>query len=111
MSTYRAVNVSAPARLAGPPDPRLAHLLRGLTLTGLVMVLLLPAAREHTQGLGWLPLWLVGMPLTAWWSLYRFRLPLGAGRQARSAAPLRRRRRGSQARRRKSSRSGLRTAA
>jgi hypothetical protein len=25
--------------------------------------------------LGWLPMWLVGMPLVAWWALLRFPLP------------------------------------
>ncbi|KAF1721564.1 hypothetical protein [Pseudoxanthomonas wuyuanensis] len=57
------------------PDPRLERWLRTAVLAGLALVLLLPVARGHSQWLGWAPLWLVGMPLAAWWSLYRFRLP------------------------------------
>ncbi len=38
-------------------------------------VLLIPAARGHHEWLGWLPLWLVGMPLSAWWSLRGFPVP------------------------------------
>jgi hypothetical protein len=44
-----------------------------------------------------MPLWLLGMPLSAWWALHRFALPRRAQMQA---VPLRRRCRGSvQARR------------
>ncbi|WP_147653505.1 hypothetical protein [Vulcaniibacterium gelatinicum] len=61
---------------APPPfDPRLDRLLRRLTLGGLLLVLLLPAARGHLPLLGWAPLWLVAMPASAWWALHRFRLP------------------------------------
>ena len=54
------------------PDPRhdrsrrpaapLHELLRGVLGVGLALVLTLPAARGHSEWLGWLPLWLVGMP-------------------------------------------------
>lgn len=72
--------------------------LRALTLLGLALVLLVPAARGHSQWLGWAPLWLVAMPAMAWWSLHRFRLPALAARRAwRQARP---RRSGAQARRR-----------
>lgn len=57
------------------PDPRLLRPLRQVALAGVAMVLVWPAARGDSHWLGWLPLWLVGMPWLAWWSLYRFRLP------------------------------------
>jgi hypothetical protein len=79
-------------------DPRLDRVLRQLLLCGLFAVLLLPAARGSSAWLGWLPLWLLAMPATAWWALHRFRLPQW---QARRDAQVRRRRRsGAQARRR-----------
>ncbi len=49
--------------------------LRNAVILGTLAVLLIPAARGSTALLGWLPLWLVGMPLAAWWSLRRFPLP------------------------------------
>lgn len=42
--------------------------LRFCVVSGALAVLLLPAARGHNVYLGWLPLWLLGMPLVAWWS-------------------------------------------
>jgi hypothetical protein len=76
-------------------DPRLERMLRRSVMLGLCVVLLLPAARGSSVWLGWLPLWLLGMPLSAWWASHRFALP----RWPRLAA-LPRRRRGQQARRR-----------
>ena len=49
--------------------------LRHAVILGALAVLLIPAARGSSEWLGWLPLWLVGMPLAAWWSLRRFPLP------------------------------------
>jgi hypothetical protein len=49
--------------------------LRHAVILGTLAVLLVPAARGSSEWLGWLPLWLVGMPLAAWWSLRRFPLP------------------------------------
>ena len=49
--------------------------LRQAVILGTLAVLLIPAARGGSEWLGWLPLWLVGMPLAAWWSLRRFPLP------------------------------------
>ena len=49
--------------------------LRHAVILGTLAVLLIPAARGSSEWLGWLPLWLVGMPLAAWWSLRRFPLP------------------------------------
>jgi len=77
-------------------DPRLDHALKQAVLIGLIAVLALPAARGHNDWLGWMPLWLLGMPLTAWWALHRFRLP---HRSVAASRPARRRVR-TQARRR-----------
>ena len=41
----------------------LDSLLRQLVILGALAVLLIPAARGSSALLGWLPLWLVGMPL------------------------------------------------
>jgi len=79
------------------PDPRVLRAVRQVALAGLALVLVWPAARGHNAWLGWLPLWLLGMPMTAWWALYRFRLPSPA---RLLAMPLARRRRTPQARRR-----------
>lgn len=83
---------------AVPADPQLERSMRLVLLTGLALVVLLPAARGHSEWLGWLPMWLVAMPAMALWALHRFRLPAGKAASARVAAP-RRRRPGAQARR------------
>ncbi|MBD8642018.1 hypothetical protein IFT63_00270 [Stenotrophomonas sp. CFBP 13724] len=67
-----------PARSPSPdtgPDPRLLRCVRHIALAGLAMVLVWPAARGNAAWIGWMPLWLLGMPLAAWWSLLRFPLP------------------------------------
>ena len=92
--------VSAPSRYQELVDPRLLHGVRNAFITGLALVLLLPAARGHSDWLGWMPLWLVGMPAVAWWSLHRFTLPLRKAMAQESSKPARRRRPGTQARRR-----------
>ena len=98
MTTFVARPLAIPAA-----DPRLEHGLRTLLIAGLALVLLLPAARGHSEWLGWMPLWLVGMPAMAWWSLhrFRFRLPSRSATARGSALQPRRRRVGAQARRRK----------
>ena len=53
----------------------LDSMLRQAVILGTLAVLLIPAARGASAWFGWLPLWLVGMPLSAWWSLRRFPLP------------------------------------
>lgn len=81
-----------------PPDPRLSRLLWQALWLGALLVLLFPAARGHSAWLGWMPMWLLGMPLSALWALHRFRLP-----RLPLPAPTargRRRWRGAQARRR-----------
>jgi hypothetical protein len=77
---------SAPA-----PDPRLEQALRSLMLVAVSLVVLMPAARGYSQWLGWTPLWLLGLPAVAWWSLHRFRLPWPS--RPRPATPLPRGRR------------------
>jgi hypothetical protein len=80
------------------PDLRVLRPVRQIALAGLALVLVWPAARGTSEWIGWLPLWLVGMPMLAWWSLYRFALPTLAGRGGRRVAS---RRRGPQAQRRR----------
>ncbi|WP_305804275.1 hypothetical protein [Stenotrophomonas sp. YIM B06876] len=76
------------------PDPQLLRYARHIALAGMALVLVWPAARGYNAWIGWLPLWLLGMPAAAWWSLHRFRLPAGLRRPR-----LPRRRRTPQARR------------
>ena len=95
MSNYAQRN---PARHV---DPQLDHGLRLALGLGVVLVLLLPMARGSSDWLGWMPLWLVGMPAIALWSLHRFRLPARrAIARANAHGALRRPRAGAQARRR-----------
>jgi hypothetical protein len=76
-------------------------LLRHAVAIGAVVVALLPAARGFSPTFGWMPLWLVAMPLCAWWALHRFRLP---SREPEEVTAVRARRRaGAQARRRRPS--------
>ena len=108
--TSRSLARSTP-RAAHVPDRRLRVALWRMLWLGAAAVLLLPAARGDSAWLGWLPLWLVGMPASALWALHRFRLP----RLPLPAQPARalRRRRGGQARRyaaRPGRRLGLRAA-
>ncbi|NUO74687.1 MAG: hypothetical protein HOQ32_01610, partial [Lysobacter sp.] len=91
-------SAATPNRPSAAPavDPRVEQALRYAVAIGAVLVLLLPAARAFSAQIGWLPLWLLVMPLTAWWALHRFRLPWRAQDEA-SPAPVRRRRAGAQA--------------
>lgn len=82
------------------PDPQLERSLRLALGMGLVLVALLPMARASSDWLGWLPMWLVGMPAVALWSLHRFRLPMGKARVRAGSPAHPRRRRSAQARRR-----------
>ena len=56
-------------------DPRPERILRTAVILGALTVLLLPAARGSSDWFGFLPLWLLGMPLAAWWSVSGFPLP------------------------------------
>ncbi|MGH8084493.1 MAG: hypothetical protein ACREPV_04375 [Lysobacter sp.] len=91
------MNRSAPLAVE-PIDPRIKDLLRYAIAIGATLLLLVPAARGSSDLLGWLPLWLLAMPLSAWWALHRFRLP--AVTAERCALATHRRRIGPQARRR-----------
>ena len=90
-----------PAAAAAPASP-FEQPLRFAIALGLFAALLLPAGRGYSQALGWLPLWLVAMPLSAWWALHGFALPRWPEAGADVRMP--RRRRGPQARRRRGSR-------
>ena len=81
-------------------DPQLERGLRVVLVLGLALVLFLPVARGYSDWLGWMPLWLVGMPAVALWSLHRFRLPTRLGSRRAHSVPVRRRKPGTQARRR-----------
>ena len=48
---------------------------RELCVLGAVLVALVPAARSHHEWLGWLPLWLLAMPLLACWVAHGLPLP------------------------------------
>ena len=65
-------------------DPRPERYLRTAVILGALAVLLVPAARGNSDWFGFLPLWLLGMPLAAWWSVTGFPIP-------RIALPRRRR--------------------
>ena len=54
---------------------QLDAVLRHAVILGTLAILFIPAARGGSEWFGWLPLWLVGMPLAAWWSLRGFPLP------------------------------------
>jgi len=75
------LNPNARCRRQPGADPRLLRAVRHAALAGLAMVVVWPAARGSSVWLGWLPLWLLGMPLIAWWALLRFPLPRLARRQ------------------------------
>lgn len=85
-------------RDTGDHAPSLDDALRYAVAIGAVLVLLLPAARGFHPMLGWLPLWLLAMPLAAMWALRGFRLPRRASWTA--ARTVRRRPAAAQARRR-----------
>ena len=73
-----------------PIDHRLEAVLRYAVAIGAVLVLLLPDARGMHEAIGWLPLWLLAMPLTAWWALHRFALPVADEADRPSIARVRR---------------------
>ena len=66
---------------------QLDAVLRHAVILGTLAILFIPAARGSSEWFGWLPLWLVGMPLAAWWSLRGFPLP----QMAMARVPRRRR--------------------
>lgn len=84
----------------GGIDVRLEDPLKYALAIGAALVLLLPAARGFSETLGWLPLWLLGMPGAALWALKGFPLPGRAAGDIAAMPALSRRRSGAQARRR-----------
>jgi hypothetical protein len=84
----------------GGIEVRLEDTLKYALAIGSVLVLLLPGARGFSETLGWLPLWLLGMPAVALWALKGFPLPHRAAEEISTIPASRRRRSGPQARRR-----------
>lgn len=64
-------------------DPQIVSWLLGAVFLGVIAMLSLPAARGDSAALGWMPLWLVGMPLV---SLATLLLVRAAGSRARAHA-------------------------
>ena len=85
---------------SGEIEVRLEDALKYALAIGSVLVLLLPGARGFSETLGWLPLWLLGMPAAALWALKGFPLPGHAPEEIAAIPASRRRRSGPQARRR-----------
>ena len=71
------------------PRPIADEILRTLLLLGTALVVTIPAARDMHGVIGWLPLWLVGMPATAWLVARLVRRDAhAAGSVARRARPV-----------------------
>lgn len=89
-------------------DPLQRRVLQAV-MAGMAAVVLLPFAQADTASFGWLPLWLVGLPIASWMALSgvrRLEAHADAGPaqpaalSAEAVARARRRRSGAQARRR-----------
>ena len=95
------------------PDPQVVRIVRQLALAGIALVVVWPAARGSNAWIGWLPMWLVGMPLVAWWALYGFSISPRLQRwwQARREARRRARPQARRRRRQEEGRGGLSRAA
>ena len=97
-----------PIATASDPTPdsldlrsTLDAVLRHALAVAVVVLALVPAARGHHEMLGWLPMWLLGMPAVALWALRGCPVPVARNAApARVAVPTRARRAGPQARRR-----------
>lgn len=88
----RSTVPSRSARAAPRLHPVLDEVLRGAVAIGALLLILVPETRGMHAQLGWLPLWLLGMPLMAWWAAYRFPLPGRADHDAGACASHRGRR-------------------
>ena len=73
------------------PDPRLLQALSGVLFLGVIAMLSLPAARSANIVVGWMPLWLLGMPLAALAAVCAARFARSAQPIATAAQPARRR--------------------
>jgi hypothetical protein len=82
------------AAAATEDAPSLAPWLLGALFLGAIAVLSLPAARADSDALGWMPLWLLGMPLASLAALVATRLRLPRRRMPDSSPAMRRRRPG-----------------
>lgn len=51
--------------------------LRRFLVFGAILVVAVPQARVTTDWLGYLPMWLVGMPAVMLWALHGFAVPRG----------------------------------
>ena len=51
--------------------------LRRILVFGAILVVAVPQARITTDWLGYLPMWLVGMPAVMLWALHGFAVPSG----------------------------------
>ncbi|TWT22642.1 hypothetical protein FQY83_06400 [Luteimonas marina] len=69
----------------------LEHLLLGALFLGAIAMLSLPAARGASATLGWMPLWLLGLPAASLATAFALRLSRRVAMQAPSSAPRRRR--------------------
>ncbi len=101
---------SAPNPIADDPRPLLRRLLHGWIGAGLLLLTCVPAARGHSQLIGWLPYWCLLAPLLSLALLERRRLLRRIGERLRLRRPGRRGRQGAQARRRRPGRHPLRLA-
>lgn len=84
------------------PRPALDRWLLQALVAGVSFAALLPFAQGHSAAFGWLPLWLVGLPLSAWLGWHGLRrldqvsMPASAvagARVRRRAVPVQARRR------------------
>jgi len=67
--TPRSVRFGGPANMVvGESDSRLLieHALLGASALGLVAILAFPEARGASETYGWLPFWLLALPICAW---------------------------------------------
>lgn len=94
--------MTAKSPIPRPVHPLLDAALRHASAVGVVLVLLVPSARGAHVAIGWLPLWLVAMPLLAWWALHGFALPRRDAPAVAAAPTVRPRRRSAEQARRRS---------
>lgn len=59
------MSIVMPATAHDQPSP-IEQSLLGAVVLALVAMLSLPAARSTSESLGWLPFWLLALPLSAW---------------------------------------------
>jgi ABC-type phosphate transport system permease subunit len=62
--------------------------LLGLTALAVVAMLSLPAARSVSESFGWLPFWLLALPLSAWITARILRYRSDSQRQRAYALPM-----------------------